>query len=185
MDLFEEHVTAHLADHIVHLKRYAMSLTRNSVAADDLVQDTLCRALSRRHLLVEAEKPAHARAWLCTILYRRHIQAARYEGRHPTAALTEEVTTYLEASEKSDSRLLLRDADKAIAALEPASREVLLRVGLLGESVETVAQILKVPTGTVMSRLFRARAEVRWFLENGTFLVKYRRSPDHSRRPLS
>jgi RNA polymerase sigma-70 factor (ECF subfamily) len=63
--------------------------------------------------------------------------------------------------------LVVRDLERALAALAPEQREVVLLVGLEGMSYEEVARVLGVPQGTVMSRLHRGRERLRGLMAGG------------------
>ena len=137
------------------LRRYAFALLRNRDAADDLVQDTVERALSRRHLW-RGDGPL--RAWLFRILLNRF----RDDRRRDRASLAV-VGTMIEppVSGGQDDHLDLREVHEAMGRLPPDQRAALLLVGLEGMSLGEAARILEVPEGTLASRLGRARAELR------------------------
>jgi RNA polymerase sigma-70 factor (ECF subfamily) len=114
------------------LRRYARALTRNAESADDLVQDTLVRALRSEHLFHGGD----IRAWLFTIL------------------------TDLAGPEAGG-----RDIQRALALLVDDQRMALLLVVLEGLSYREVAEVQGVPIGTVMSRLARARTQIKAYLD--------------------
>ena len=138
------------------LRRYARALTRDTDLADDLVQDTLVRALRSERLFVGGD----LRAWLYTILTNLNRNRRRSLARQPT--MTELYDTTVDASGTEAEG---RDISRALATLPEDQRAVLLLVVLEGLSYRDVADIQGVPIGTVMSRLARARAHVRASLE--------------------
>lgn len=137
------------------LRRYAFALLRNRDAADDLVQDTLERALSRRHLW-RGDGPL--RAWLFRILLNRFRDDRR---RDRTALSVVGAMIDPPVSGGQDERLDLREVHEAMGRLPPDQRAALLLVGLEGMSLAEAARILELPEGTLASRLGRARAELR------------------------
>ena len=150
-----------LTEHLPRLRRYARALTGDTHAADDLVQDTLERALSRFRLFRPGGRPE---AWLLSIMHNLFVSQIRQRGVRP-------VVTPLDASHAAPAirgtegdRLALRDLDRALAQLTPEQREVLLLVSLEELSYEETARVLGIPPGTVMSRLSRARDRLREIL---------------------
>ena len=138
------------------LRRYARALARDTDIADDLVQDTLVRALRSEKLFLGGD----LRAWLYTILTNLNRNRRRSLARQP--AMMELFDTTADASGTEAEG---RDISRALATLAEDQRAVLLLVVLEGLSYRDVADIQGVPIGTVMSRLARARAHVRAVLE--------------------
>lgn len=138
---------------IPRLRRYAQALTGNRSRAEDLVQDTLERSWSRRHLW---RPGTDLRAWLFTIMHNVHINQVR---RREPFALEDHPDPAIPASQEDG--LALRDLQRALDRLPPEYREVLLLVAVEQMRYEEVARVLSLPMGTVMSRLFRARERLR------------------------
>jgi RNA polymerase sigma-70 factor (ECF subfamily) len=139
------------------LRRYARALTRDAETADDLVQDTLLRALRSEHLFHGGD----LRSWLYTILTNLNRNRLRSLSRRPI------VTSY-EDDDAPDATVPdagRRDIERALAALGEEQRTVLLLVVLEGLSYREVAEVEGIPVGTVMSRLARARAQIRASLD--------------------
>jgi RNA polymerase sigma-70 factor (ECF subfamily) len=143
---------------IPRLRRYARALTRDVVAADDLVQDCLARALGKLHLWQEG---TDLRAWLFTILHNQYVNQVRRAVREGAAVGLSETEPMLTRAPRQGKRLELRDLERAIAKLPEEQRSVILLVGLEGMRYEEVAEILDVPVGTVRSRLSRGREALR------------------------
>jgi RNA polymerase sigma-70 factor (ECF subfamily) len=139
------------------LRRYARALTREAEAADDLVQDTLVRALRSEHLFHEGD----IRSWLFTILTNLNRNRLRSLSRRPVLAPIEEN----DAPDMSGPEAGGRDIERALAALVEDQRVALLLVVLEGLSYREVAEVQGVPIGTVMSRLSRARAQIKAYLD--------------------
>ena len=148
---------------IPSLRRYAYALVRNHDAADDLVQDTLERALSRWYLRRDG---GDLRAWLFTILRNLHINAyrgARRRGEHVPLDLA----PLPGVAAAQESGLETQDVLSTLDQLPEEQKSLLLLVGVEDFSYEAAARILDVPLGTVMSRLSRARQKLRSVLEMG------------------
>jgi RNA polymerase sigma-70 factor (ECF subfamily) len=138
------------------LRRYARALARDSDIADDLVQDTLVRALRSEKLFIGGD----LRSWLYTILTNLNRNRRRSLARKPV--FTELFDNNADASGTEAEG---RDISRALANLVEEQRSVLLLVMLEGLSYREVAEIQSVPIGTVMSRLARARAHVKAYLD--------------------
>src|SRR5271170_5899185 len=143
---------------IPRLRRYARSLTREAVAADDLVQDCLARALGRLHLW---QAGTDMRAWLFTILHNQYVNQVRRAIREGAPVGLSETEPMLTQAPDQGKRLELRDLERALARLPEDQRTVILLIGLEGMRYEEVAEVIDVPIGTVRSRLSRGREALR------------------------
>jgi RNA polymerase sigma-70 factor, ECF subfamily len=139
------------------LRRYARALTRDAETADDLVQDTLVRALRSEHLF----HGGNVRSWLYTILTNLNRNRLRSLARRPTMALIGDD----DAPDMAGPEAGGRDIERALANLVEDQRAALLLVVLEGLTYREVADIQGVPVGTVMSRLARARAQIKAYLD--------------------
>ena len=139
------------------LRRYARALTRDAESADDLVQDTLVRALRSQHLFHGGE----IRNWLYTILTNLNRNRLRSLARRPPLIAIGENDAPDMAGPEAGSR----DIERALSSLVEDQRSALLLVVLEGLTYREVAEVQGVPIGTVMSRLARARAQIRAFLD--------------------
>jgi RNA polymerase sigma factor (sigma-70 family) len=140
------------------LRRYARALTRDTTAADDLVQDCLARALVKLHLWREG---SNLRAWLFTILHNQHVNDLRRTMRTGTPVELGEAEPRLSRPAEQDKRLELRDLERALARLPEEQRAAILLVGLEGLSYEDASIMLAIPVGTVRSRISRGRDALR------------------------
>lgn len=139
--------------HLPHLRRYARALCGRADQADDLVQETVLRAL-RRWDHFDGDR---LRAWLFTILRHVHIDGLRRgRGAVPDAAAVPPST---EGGQIGG--LILRDLERALAQLPDDQREVVLLIGLENMSYKEAAAVCGVALGTVMSRLARGRERLR------------------------
>ena len=141
------------------LRRYARALLGDAARADDLVQDTLERALRKR----THWQGGNLRAWLLTMMHNVFVNQVRRNDALRGAAEAEEHDAIL--ADRNAEGLALRDLDRALQTLSADHREVLLLVGLENLRYEEIATVLEVPIGTVMSRLSRARGALRAQLE--------------------
>jgi RNA polymerase sigma-70 factor, ECF subfamily len=148
------------AAEIPRLRRYARALLRSRDRADDLVQDTLLRALEKLHLY---QPGTNLRAWLFTVMHNLYVNSHRRAARQGRTIPVEKVQLSTPASQVSG--LELRDLERVIAALPEDQRTTLLLIGLEGMRYEDVAQICDVPIGTVRSRISRAREALRQMLK--------------------
>jgi RNA polymerase sigma-70 factor (ECF subfamily) len=139
------------------LRRYARALTRDAETADDLVQDTLVRALRSEHLFHGGD----VRSWLYTILTNLNRNRLRSLARRPTVTTIEDN----DAPDMAGPEAGVRDIERALDGLVEDQRTALLLVVLEGLTYREVAEVQGVPIGTVMSRLARARAQIKHFLD--------------------
>lgn len=146
-----------LRDLLPRLRRFALWLTRDLPSADDLVQATMERALSRWS---SRREEGELRAWLFRILYRQFLDARRRSKRYAwlLGRMRQDDTPQHPSAERE---LLAHAALAAFEHLTPEQRSLLLWVTVEGLSYQEVAEILEVPIGTVMSRLSRARQAMR------------------------
>ena len=143
---------------IPRLRRYARALTGDAARADDLVQDTLERALGKWALW----RPGNLRAWLFSIMHNLFVNQARRAGAVDYPG--DEALPELPMRASQADAIELRDLAGCLARLPAEQREVLLLVGLEDLSYEDTAKILGLPVGTVMSRLSRGRQRLRSLL---------------------
>ena len=146
------------------LRRYARALTRDSDIADDLVQDTLVRALRSERLFHGGD----IRSWLYTILTNLNRNRRRSLARRPTIS---QLTEHDEAS-ANGTEAEGRDIERALSGLVEEQRSALLLVMLEGLTYREVADIQGVPIGTVMSRLARARAHIKASLDGEKIVLR-------------
>lgn len=146
-----------ISQQIPKLRRYARALLPDIGMADDLVQDCLERAWSKQRLW---RNEGDIRPWLFSIMHNIYVNdirsLKRRPGLEPLSSMAEPA-----AQEDQDNPLALRELERALHQLPEKQREVLLLIGLEQFSYEEAAAVLGIPQGTVMSRLFRARENLR------------------------
>ena len=155
--------------HIPRLRRYALALLRDSDRAEDLVQETLARALGRMHFW---RAGSDMRAWLFSIMHNQFANNCRGAARRPVMVGLDEPGIEPPSVSAADTGAGLDDIEAALLQLPPAQRAALLLVGLEGLSYAETARVLGVRPGTVMSRLHRARERMRELLDHRPADVK-------------
>jgi RNA polymerase sigma-70 factor (ECF subfamily) len=140
------------------LRRYAMALVGNAALADDLVQDCIERALGQESQLREAGRLA---GWLRRILYHLYIDEIRRNKRRGRTQDITELSDSLELSAPAPDTSSVREFIHAVDRLSIEHRQILLLVSVEELSYREIADELEIPIGTVMSRLARAREQLR------------------------
>ena len=155
-----------LPDQIVRLRvrlvRFAWSLTRDPEAAEDLAQETIARALGSQWRF---QPGTNLKAWLFRILRNVHLNALRAAGTHPPVVSIEELVAEpadpRESPNPVEARVIERADLRRIAeiyrSLQPTFAIPLFLTAVEGLSYAEAAEILDIPVGTVMSRVYRAR----------------------------
>jgi RNA polymerase sigma-70 factor (ECF subfamily) len=139
------------------LRRYARALTHDADIAEDIVQDTLVRALRSEPLFHDG----NIRSWLYTILTNLNRNRLRSLARRPTLLPIYDN----DVSDRSGPEGGGRDIERALDSLVEDQRVALLLVVLEGLTYREVAEVQGVPIGTVMSRLARARVQIKAYLD--------------------
>jgi RNA polymerase sigma-70 factor (ECF subfamily) len=147
-----------LGDYFDRLYRAAWALCGSREDAEDLVQDTYARVLARPRFLRREDDVGY----LLRVLRNTFISGRRAAGRRPaTVAPPEEFDPPDERGElQPEQAAQAREVYAAIAALAPEYRDALIAVDVAGLSYQEAAKALRVPEGTVTSRLYRARGQV-------------------------
>ena len=151
-----------LEEQIPSMRRYALALTRRPHEADDLVQDCLARALANQHLFTPG---TDLHSWLFTLTHNQYVSDVRRAVVRGVSISIDDVAGKLVARSDPSAPLQFKELDRAIAALPFEQRQVILLIGLEGMKYDEVADMLRVPAGTVRSRLSRAREALRRAME--------------------
>ena len=173
-----------LEQQIPRLRRYAYALHRsNRARADDLVQDTLVRAISKQHLW---QTGTNLQAWLFTLMHHQNVNDVRRSiVRAGVSYDVEELHDSLASADDTSVLLQLRDLERAMAKLTMENRQVILLVALEGLSYEDVAEVLRIPVGTVRSRLSRGRTALRRLMDMGEKAVPASMARERLAGPLT
>src|ERR1700676_2587942 len=139
---------------IPRLKAFAVSLCRNRDRADDLVQETLLRACDK---ITTFELGTNMQAWLITILRNQFYGEYRKRRRCVQDVDRFYMQTMVSQPEQL-ARMQYEEFSYALGKLPRQLREILILVAVRGLSYPEAAQVCECPTGTIKSRLHRARA---------------------------
>ena len=144
-----------LGEHLDRLYRAALGMTGSPADAEDLVQDVCVRVLAKPRLVSNCDDLGY----LLRVLRNTFISNRRTMARRPATATAPEDLERYESHNGSDPERALeaRELYAKIAELPQHQRDALVAVDLLGLSYKEAAATMDVPTGTIMSRLFRAR----------------------------
>ncbi len=154
-----------LHEQITSLRRYAYVLCRNHADADDLVQESLLKAIAAAHTY----KPGKdLRSWLFSILHNTFVTHTRQYARRARAARFLD-STLREAGVRpeQEARVEVRDTLNMLSQLSPDQQAVLVMIAVEGMSYAEAAEVLDIPMGTLMSRLARGREELRRLVSEG------------------
>ena len=161
--------------HFNSLYSYARWMTNGNEEAEDIVHDTVSRAIAN---WTQFELRTSMKAWLFTILkrvYLNRIRRAKIEvnsGRYP------EKDDLLPSKEEERSpgrlpaNLVRRDIEAAMSALPEAQQSLIIMADMEGLTLQEISEVEEIPVGTVKSRLWRARSELR------LKLLDYKENPE-------
>jgi RNA polymerase sigma-70 factor, ECF subfamily len=144
--------------HLGALRRYALVLTRDADQAEDLVQETLVRAMAAARTW---QPGRDVRSWLLAILHNAHVSRQRRRRVEAATAAELEWTTPTAVPPAQPGRVQLGRTLQALMTLPEEQREVLVLVAFEGLAYKDAAEVLGIPVGTLMSRLGRAREALR------------------------
>lgn len=162
------------SEHGRSLLAYAVRMTGDRHAAEDLVQDTMIKAWKNADTLFSGTRSV--RAWLLTVLRNLIIDRARARAARPTEVA--ESSWYVpvqrdHAEEVVDSMVVLR----ALEALPLHHRDVLVELYYRGRTATEAADVLGIPVGTVRSRAFHALRSLRGVVRSDNPAVPFRNHP--------
>lgn len=147
-----------LSAEIPHLRRYARSLMRDPTEADDLVQDCLERALSKWRLW---RGKARLRSWLFRMLYRQFLNRRRDSRKDRAALSLDDVVAGPAEAARQTNQMQVRDVMVALTKLPDRQREAITLLAMEELSYEEAAYVLRIPVGTLRSRVSRGRETLR------------------------
>jgi RNA polymerase sigma-70 factor (ECF subfamily) len=148
--------------HLPNLRARARGLTKNRADADDLVQDTLMRALRYWHTF--ADRGSGALPWLYRAMFSEFVNqyhARRTRDTKHEASAMEGCTVQTSEVDTAIDHSLPDEIQRALDALPADFRTVIERMDLADGTQEETAQALGIPIGTVQSRSYRARKQLR------------------------
>jgi RNA polymerase sigma-70 factor, ECF subfamily len=138
---------------LASLRPYAVSLTRSVEQAEDLIQETALKAISKQE---QFEAGTNLRAWLVVMMRNLFFSAYRRTKYEVEDAGGSYAATMISVPDHED-RIMLGDLAMALAKLPQGQREAILLVGLKGMTYEEAAHALECAVGTIQSRVNRAR----------------------------
>ncbi len=151
-------VYAEIEDYIPQLRRYALALSHNPVAADDLIQESVARALMKSDLF---NAGTNLRAWLFTIMHNIHISNTRRQ-KHIGMPIDPDIAAATLSTQPSqEAPLVMKALNKAMQVIPDSQRVAVIMAGVEGMSYEEISQHLDVPIGTIKSRVSRGRDALR------------------------
>ena len=160
-DEFREELTAL----IPHLRAFARSLCGNATLADDVAQDALLKAWNAR---MKYQPGTNLKAWTFTILRNQFYSIKRRSWR-ATSLEPEVAEQTIVAVDDVEQSVRLNELRKALTALSEDQREALILVGASGLSYDEAAEICGCATGTIKSRVSRARKALADIMEKGEY----------------
>lgn len=158
-----------LRPHLRRLYSLAYRFSRNPDDAEDLVQDILLKLYPRLKEMQSIEKLG---PWLARVLYRHYIDKLRSEQRSPIQYMGDEEAAYethagdaVQPSELLEHEFLQQHLQQALNQLNDDQRIAVILHDVEEYSLQEISEILSVPTGTLKSRLSRARDKLRTILQ--------------------
>lgn len=148
--------------YIPSLRRFAYYLTRHEHDADDLIQETLSRALAG---IESWQDGTNMRSWLFVIMRNTFLNEQRRSQRGAPVDGAATVDAIHEFKSEQDAKAIIQDLELALLSLPAEHREILSLVGVEGMSYEEAAEVCDISIGTVKSRLSRARKALRETLD--------------------
>lgn len=145
------------------LRKFAVKLCGNAADADDLLQETILRALEKKELFTEGTDLGK---WTSKIMFNLFISAYRRKVKFETQYDSETLINNRAISSSQQEYMELSQVDEALASLSRDHRDILINICVRGLKYEEVANDLNVPIGTVRSRLFRARENLKLAMEH-------------------
>lgn len=149
-----------ILDLLPALRAYGLSLTKSPADADDLVQETLLKALANVHRF---QRGTNLRAWLFTI--ERNTFYSEYRRRKREMPSEADPSDIIGSDGAQEWSVELDDVKGALAALPCDQRDAVVLVGGIGLSYEEAASICECPLGTIKSRVNRGRTGLQKILD--------------------
>jgi RNA polymerase sigma-70 factor (ECF subfamily) len=157
-----------LVAHLPHLRAVARALTGHRDRADDLVNDTILKALSAES---QFRSGTNIKAWLITILRNHYINGLR-RSRIEVETVDEIPEAALPTEPNQEHVVAMNEVVAALMSMSVEHREILVLVSAAGLSYEEAAEVCGCAIGTIKSRLNRARSELKRVLESSHGIAK-------------
>lgn len=153
-----------LLDHSENLKKFAYKLTRNQADAEDLLQSTLLRAIEKKHLFQEG---SNLFSWTSKIMYNMFVSAYRRKTKFETQYDPENYIQHESVEASQEIQMEYKNVQSAINSLSSDHKDIITMACIKGMRYAEVSKKLKIPVGTVRSRLSRARENLQAVIEAG------------------
>lgn len=154
-------IATDIIQYLPHLRAFARMLAQDRTLADDLVQETVLRAISHAN---QFQPGTNLKAWLTTILRNAYFTEKRSQGRLAQLGTEINIESTTVRGEQ-EWHLRMRDFECAFNTLPAVQREALVLVGASGFSYEQAAEMAHCAVGTMKSRVSRARLQLQTLLE--------------------
>lgn len=155
-------VRQEMSGHMRSLQRYAYVLTRHRADAEDLVQETLIKALAAAETF---RAGAEMRPWLFRIMHNLHISAGRKAQRHKAYTQKQTLEDMPTQPASQVQRLEVKATLAALQRLPEHQREAVALIAFEDMSYADAAKVIGIPLGTFMSRISRGREALRRLLD--------------------
>ena len=154
---------ADLIDEMDHLRKFAYRLTYNVCDAEDLLQSTILRALEKKHLF---QTGTNLFSWASKIMFNLFVSDWRRKTRFETQYDPEGYLERESVEPCQDIKMEWQNVEQAMNTISEDHRNILIMVCVQGMQYAEVADHLKIPVGTVRSRLSRARESLQHALDH-------------------
>lgn len=165
-----------LVGEIDKLKKFALKLTRNESDADDLTQSTVLRAIEKSHLF---ESGTNLFGWTSKIMYNLFVSEYRRKMKFETQYDPEHYIASQSVDAVQENVIELRRTNEAMNRLSNSHREILVMVCVKEMQYADVSKKLRIPVGTVRSRLSRARHSLQSALDTPRHFPAHAHTPAH------
>lgn len=153
---------AALVQEMGNLRKFALKLTRDTHEAEDLLQSTLLRACEKQHLF---RPDTSLYSWMSKIMYNLFVSDYRRKSKFQTQYDPDNYLQNLSVEADQEIKVTFLKVNEAMKKISAIHRQILVMICVNGMPYEEVAETLKIPVGTVRSRLSRARESLQALLE--------------------
>ncbi len=147
------------------LQKFSMKLTKNKSNADDLFQSTCLRALEKSHLFQDGTNLFH---WTSKIMFNIFVSNYRRKTKYETQYDPQSFLEKASVSASQEIHVEFSNVKRAIMKLKNEHRQILTLICIQGMRYDEVSEMLKIPVGTVRSRLSRAREQLQIIMNTPT-----------------
>lgn len=160
--MFEQ---AALIDEMGKLRKFALRLTKNAHNAEDLLQSTMLRALEKKDYF---QNETNLFSWTSKIMFNLFVSGYRQKKKFETQYDPAPYIDQMSMGPTQEAHVDFVTVNESMKLLSPEHRQILLLVCVEGMRYEEASKLLKIPVGTVRSRLSRARYHLQELLTPST-----------------